>query len=356
METITKKRDKSIDTLRGFAIMIMLFANLIGHIAPVDTHPVWTRYFNSIAAPLFILLVGYMIAYTSELKGHTLIYYLKRGGLMLVTAALIDMLCWQTIPFITYDVLYLIGFSIPVVYLYHKLSIPYKLLIFSVIIICTPLLQSVFGYTDFPGEMSLTGELTLKVKNPTPVLNHFLIDGWFPIFPWLAFSFLGSLLKDLESKSQLLFSNTMLILFAVTTLIGYLWFSRVDFSNVITDRNGYTELFYPATLSFMFMVISFILLVWNIVKRIEGRSFLFPAEVFGNVSLFIYILHTVLISMIVDTMFYDSVTDTITGNFTTAVLFYFLLLLVCFIPALLLRWIKKKYKIQNYFFRFYFGG
>lgn len=349
-------RDKTVDILRGIAIITMLCANVIGYVAPVETHPLWTRYYNSIAAPLFIILAGYMVAYTSENKGYTLSYYVKRGLLMLFTAALVDVACWMIYPFITYDVLYLIGFSIPLVYLFHKLDIRIKAVIILLIIAITPLLQYWFGYTYFPGEKDLYGELAVEVENQTSILQHFLIDGWFPVFPWLAFSLLGSLIKDMQNKFSDFYNVKFLIIALVGVIGGFIWLNYLDYHNIIEDREGYTELFYPVRLSYILLSVSFVFFLWIAVKKIETWKIFYPARVFGEVSLFVYILHSALIGWIIYPYFYDETADTFTGNFTTAMLVYVLLMLACFTPALLLKWIKKKYKIKNYLFRFYFGG
>ncbi len=359
MTTVVEKsrnRDKTIDILRGIAIITMLCANVIGYVAPVETHPIWTRFYNSIAAPLFIILAGYMVAYTSDIKGYNFNYFIKRGLLMLLTAALVDVVCWLIYPFLTYDVLYLIGFSIPLVYLFHKLDIRAKAVIILLIFAITPLLQHWFGYTYFPRETDLTGEVAVELENQTSVLQHFLIDGWFPVFPWLAFSFVGSFIKELQDKASDFYNMKYLLLSLVGVIVGFVWLYFFDYSNIIEDREGYTELFYPVRLSYVLLAISFVFFLWIAIKKIESWKVFYPAKVLGEVSLFVYILHSALIGWIIYPYFYDEAADTFIGSFATAMFVYLLLLLACFIPALILKWIKKKYKIKNYLFRFYFGG
>jgi len=116
------KRDISIDIIRGIAIFIMLGANVVGYVTSCTLHPMWFNILSSFAAPLFILLSGYMVAINSAKKHDSLSYYLLRGGMMILTAALVDVLIWHLIPFATFDVLYIIGLGMPVVYLLEKKS------------------------------------------------------------------------------------------------------------------------------------------------------------------------------------------------------------------------------------------
>jgi len=109
-------RDLTIDILRGLAIFTMLCANAIGYVTPSSEHPVWIKFYGSFAAPLFILLAGYMASMGLVQKGYPFSYYMKRGLMVILTAVVIDTLIWEILPFTTFDVLYVIGFSLPLIY------------------------------------------------------------------------------------------------------------------------------------------------------------------------------------------------------------------------------------------------
>jgi hypothetical protein len=63
------------------------------------------------AAPVFIIMSGFMVAYIRE--KHVYGYFLLKGFFILLLAAFIDIFANKIKPFEGFDVLYLIGFSIP---------------------------------------------------------------------------------------------------------------------------------------------------------------------------------------------------------------------------------------------------
>lgn len=120
-----------------------------------------------------------------------------RGVLLLVIASLLDSLNFGDYPLISFDVLYLIAFSIPLSFGFHQLKLLPQVVIVTLIIIITPLLQKLLGYTDIPIDIPIFPEkersIDLIAEIPT-IFKHWLIDGWFPLFPWLSFSFIGVIL------------------------------------------------------------------------------------------------------------------------------------------------------------------
>lgn len=168
----------------------MVAANL-GGLVLMEPHPFWFRIYGTFAAPLFIMVSGMMVAHTAAATDRKLKYYLIRGGMVIAAGALLDIAVWQMYPFISMDVLYLIGISLPIAYLTARFASVYQCGIALAIVLMSPLLQHVLGYADYPAEISLLGEVT-RASNHTSILNHWLVDGWFPIFPWTAFAILGS--------------------------------------------------------------------------------------------------------------------------------------------------------------------
>jgi len=194
-------RDTTIDTLRGLAIFTMVAANMATEVF-AEPHPFWLRAYGSFAAPLFILLAGMMVVFTSQSKGHGFKYFLARGAMVITVGALIDVLIWKVYPFTAFDVLYLIGISIPIAYLFIGLNTLSRWGIIFLIFLATPLMQHIFGYSEYPTEVYLWGEEVVSVTSQTGILNHWMVDGWFPLFPWLGFSLLWVNLALLRWKSQ----------------------------------------------------------------------------------------------------------------------------------------------------------
>ena len=105
-------RDDGIDALRGLAIVTMVASHLARELL-VQPHPLALRAYGSLAAPLFVTLAGLMVAQTCSAKGYPLGHYIRRGGLILLLAAAVDLGLWGLYPMVGVDVLYLIGVAVP---------------------------------------------------------------------------------------------------------------------------------------------------------------------------------------------------------------------------------------------------
>ena len=183
-------RDGTIDILRGLAIFAMIASNSASYLL-AEPHPFGLRLYGSFAAPMFILLSGFMVAYSTEQKNLEFKYFFTRGLIIIGIGAFIDIAIFKSYPFTSFDVLYTIGLSLPVAYLFLKISNKWNrwglvLAIFAL----TPLLQKLLGYTDYPTIITFPFNIPVVPDYPTNIANHLLIDGWFPLFPWLGFSLL----------------------------------------------------------------------------------------------------------------------------------------------------------------------
>jgi hypothetical protein len=54
--------------------------------------------------------------------------------------------------------------------------------------------------------------------------------------------------------------------------------------------------------------------------------------------------------------FTDPKKDEVTGSLGESLVVYGLVTIVCFLAALALHFVKRRWKIRNFFFRFYFGS
>ena len=144
MTELQKQRLQWVDVLRGIAILFMIPANL--STLWEASHPMWFRLMGSFAAPTFILLSTAMVSFNSA--KHSFKYYIERGFIILSVGILIDIALWKMLPFMSYDVLYFIGLSLPIAYLVRNLSSKLLLTIGFVILLLTPLLENYFGYHE----------------------------------------------------------------------------------------------------------------------------------------------------------------------------------------------------------------
>ncbi len=343
-----RNRDSTIDILRGVAIFTMVAANMAPTVL-VSPHPLLFRFYGSFAAPLFILVSGMMVVFTAQTKGHGLRYFLLRGAMIVTMGALIDVLIWRIIPFTTVDVLYLIGISLPLAYLFSRLGTLHRWIIVIFIFLATPLLQTYFGYTDYPTEFFLSGQPTIIIANQTGILNHWLIDGWFPIFPWLGFSLLGvniAALRWNKLHSNLGKNNISLIGLGILAFGAILWWLH---PGSLLTRAGYSELFYPPTIGYIVTAIGIIVILFSIVDRNPSLLAYKPLQLLGESALFMYILHLVLIEYVI-------------AQIEPPQIFQFYLLTYIILSSFLisiaygLKILKSRWKEKPFIIRFLLGG
>ncbi len=289
------KRDRTIDILRGLAIFAMIGANMI----PVllrGTPPFFLRLYGSFAAPMFIFLSGMMVSFASDKGNRRAAYFSKRTVMLLILGALLDAFVVGIYPFMTFDVLYLIGISMFLTYLFGKIKPGMKYVIIILIFAAAPLLQKVFGYYKVPLEMYLWESGRNASISPGRILRQWLIDGWFPIFPWLGFAFLGSIGWDIRRKYKS-FSNLPVIFTGLIILITgeILW---NIYPGQLYIRNGYSELFYPPTPGFIITSIGIIIILFYIIDLKNDLSIYTPFSILGRHSLQIYVIHLVLIGIL----------------------------------------------------------
>jgi hypothetical protein len=276
----------SIDIIRGFAILIMIFANAYPYLYPVEYCPKLLRLLFSSAAPIFIFLSGVSLRLAQE-NGKEIKSLILRAFQILFFAIIIDMLIWSISPFITMDVLYLISYSLLLTILLISFSDKIKLITAIVIVIFISVTNNYYNFelNEIPlGRFFSENSLFL-------FLHHVFIDGWFPVFPWTGFTILGYLIcKNRITLSK--YSNYML-LSGITFIFGFSLLYNLELVNLNPIRDGYTEIFYPVSIPFLFYIFGLFLLITPLFNfNLWGFSLV---SLFGKFSLPIYFIHTFLI-------------------------------------------------------------
>lgn len=304
MSSSPPDRDAAADVIRGLAIFTMIAANLAGH-SLTQPHPFPLRLYGSFAATMFIFVAGMMVAYGSQ--RHTLGYFVKRGALIVLVGAGIDAALWRVYPFTTFDVLYLIGFSLPIAALVSRLR-PLAISCLSVLIVlASPLLRAAFGYTAYPMEIAFGGELPSLGQAVPKIISHWLVDGFFPIFPWTATMLFGvafGLQRRWKESFRDCFNPSMMIPTAALLVVGCA--SWVLSPGALLVRDGYSELFYPPTTGHFVTALGVVGLGFVLLDGIGNSPALWFLRVLGRHSLAIYIAHLVIIdalARLADTMF-----------------------------------------------------
>lgn len=325
-------RLSSIDIIRGFAILIMIFANAYPYLYPFEYCPKLLRLLFSSAAPVFIFLSGVSLRLAQE-NGKEIKSLILRAIQILFFAIIIDIFIWSISPFITMDVLYLISFSLLFTIFLISFSDKIKLIIAIGIVLFMAVTNNYYNFEL--NEISLDrffSENSLFLS-----LHHVFIDGWFPVFPWTGFTILGYLIcKNRLALSK--FSNYML-LSGSTFIIGFSLLYSFALVNSNPIRDGYTEIFYPVTIPFLFYVIGLFFVITSLFNFNLRAFSLF--SLLGKLSLPIYFIHIFLIKFYIP-FFLQSADHFNKFIFLSGILSLYVIIFVCvfFIKSLATK-IKK---------------
>ena len=274
-------RNQHIDSMRSLAIIIMLTANTTPYLITSDV-PFVFRAICSFAAPLFTFLSGYTFA----LNGSRSNGYLS-GIYVLLSAVIVDVVAWGIPPFQTFDVLYVIALGQMVLAVMKRLPSWCLVCIALLIMILPTLLQTVYRF-----ELSDPNWNSFRFN-----AYRWAFDGWFPIFPWLSFPIMGYL--SLEWKNRIPANAWSSVLTGCVFLGGFMFVSLEKSHQPF--RDGYVEIFYPATLAYLLVAFGFCyLLLFGLSKPLSMTSKVLDGiNVLGRHSMFVYILHALLIAQIV---------------------------------------------------------
>jgi uncharacterized membrane protein len=340
-------RDTSIDIARGLAIFIMVPANMSA-VSYAEPHPLSFRIFSSLAAPLFIFIAGIMVASSSVRRHYGLSHFVLRGGLLIIVATLIDVLIWGIVPFNSFDVLYVIGIATPLIYLFTRLHPKMQLTGILLVIGISPVIQHFFGYAEKFAEPLLSSTTIRAISTHSEhngPLHHLFIDGWFPLLPWLAIMWVGSLA-----------AQTFL---APTALEGYRKVGNLGLALVSTGiplwiygpgphyvRSGYSEMFYPPTPGFLITALGFNCIVIRVVRFPRVAELSMPLRFLGESPLFVYIIHCAVIAFLIDRYF-------VRCSFALFTLINFITLAFLFMTGLGINRLKQRWTQRPLIVRFF---
>jgi uncharacterized membrane protein len=355
MTATSTERYRWIDQIRGLAIILMIPANLAPYLA--EPHPLWFRILGSYSAPTFIMLSAGMVILTSH--KHDLAYYLKRALTIMAVGVLLDSLLWKICPFTSFDVLYTISISLPVIYFCRNQKTRVILLFSCLVFLGAILLQTYAGYHKEAYEIYWN---EFALPQLPRLLQSWFIDGWFPIFPWVGFSLLGAVLfraifyhpEHVHFKSLLAGGAILLVIGYTLLFVPIHGLINLANGNIIASRDDYSEIFYPPSWPYLISAIGTVLFITAIFLKISKRSFLSIMGFYGRFSMLIYLLHQALGALALKPLIAMSGAETIANGwvfFLANLCVFAIISLICGLIELL----KKKYPPRNVLLTVLFG-
>lgn len=288
------QRNAVFDVIRGFAVLLMVFANSASLYSGVEM-PLLIRIICSMAAPLFIMVSGFMVS--QIIHKHHFRYFAIKGAFILFVAVCIDIFIIGIKPFEGFDVLYLIGLAVPIAAMmtrYHEKVICALMII---ILLLDHLLLHYFGYKDVePHVVSLSN---LFILPEISSIHYWLISGWFPVFPWLGYTLAGVLLGKLYQKAakeqMILFNHTHYLLGSVVILLIGLAM-MITFPAAMKPRMGYFEIYYPMSTGVFIMLLGLSSIFMSIAYFAQhNRLITLLIRPLGVSVLTLYMLHFIVI-------------------------------------------------------------
>jgi hypothetical protein len=285
-------RSHSLDLIKGIAVLVMIFANTsIYFFNFIDFN--FIRLICSFAAPVFLILTGYFTQMNLLKRDVNKSILISRALQILSIAVFIDMFFWGTIPFVTYDILYLIAFSqLILIFIDFKYYIFLFLLILFGSFILPYLISYRFEIDEKPIQLF---DIFTKIANANPIKRLFY-DGWFPILPWLAFVLLGAF----TFSHKLFFTKySPHFLFLGLSLFAFTYFVIVD--QVYPIRNFYLELWYPLKNILLLIPFSVFFIIAGLIDNRFNRPIpvLNIFIILAKNSFFAYILNSFLMSLVI---------------------------------------------------------
>lgn len=331
------RRDISIDIVRGLAVFAMVGANM----GPVlsNPHSQLFRYYGSFAAPTFVTLAGMMAAFAAIQSkiGCGLSYFMKRGLFVCLMGAILD--CLEgLVPFLTVEVLYLIGFTIPISFAISSRSIKWNLVALFIIFFMTPIVQFTLGYAPNVISIKIGDWSMFNAENLRAIVKHWVVDGWFPAFPWLGYGIFGVVLAKLrwtQDQPHRPF-NSLAWVSGGALLIAVGLVSMHFFPGMLFEREGFSELFYPATLGFLSLSIGVIISAISLVDYSVDLKVWSLVRPLGEASLFVYLSHNLVIVLV-----FEKLWNNLSAN-------QYLALYGCLIGSLMMAtWLIRQIKLQT---------
>lgn len=285
----------SIDALRGVAVLFMILQHVtywFCNTAKGKDVILVTGALGGLAAPIFVTLSGLgatFLAHRRENCDKTLVL---RGAIIVAYGYLLNFLTPHWFDMASWYVLHMIGLALMTTPLLRRIRTPMLLVLFVVVLVSTILIQ-----TGLNTPFRLFNEDMASPSKPGGLLRFIIAEGFFPVFPWLAFAIAGMISGRwlLADKGKKLWWFGLLLIGAMGALSAlYYLIPELTRSTSFIRFFRLFPTFYPAmmpiTLFLIGITIIFINLSITLDKKFPLRSSNFMVCL-GRASLTILIVH-----------------------------------------------------------------
>lgn len=301
-------RYSSIDILRMIAIFVMVFVHFAENLSGVYLS------ITGLGAPLFTFLSG--LSYRLWVNGleargtseeEISKRSIRRGLFVFVVGFGFNIFVWLPEDTFNWDVLTFIGFALLLLNVMRRLPLPIPILVAIVAVLVSPVLRERADYHAYWVNDYFECDLTMS-----EVLTGFVSTGYFPIFPWLAYSLAGlvtgSLLFNASRKASEQQEGsgaepsgwkTSLVGAAIMTTAVILLTVRPYLPETISQKVLGGWKMFPPTIEYVLATIGMAMLLFGLLHRsvdlnpntVRYKGWLSIAKTFSRYSFTIYVLH-----------------------------------------------------------------
>ncbi len=297
----------SIDILRAIAILLMIQVHFVSNLSPRQSAAAGlydlSTILGMIPAPIFSFLVGFSLWLwlmretqrgipETRLRKTTF----RRGVFLFVSGLAFATFIWLPVSVFDWDILTFLGAATIIVYLFRHLSSRWIFTTIIFVLLISPWLRSASGYAAHWQGSEYLYDFTVR-----DVIMGFLLEGYFPLLPWISFPLLGLALgKYYSSNADGSQFTGWRLPAAGLILIGY----ALTGGLLLPSGNPFWEAylgeitFYPASTTFVSAAMGIVILAfWGLYRHFDNsqkprHGFMLPFwRRYSRFSLTTYILH-----------------------------------------------------------------
>jgi len=289
------QRKMYIDVLKSIAILCMVEVHISAELAPANISKnsflaLIVASIGGLAAPLFITLSGWGVHHslTNKMKNNTnkynIIYWMiSRSTFLLFCQLIVNLIANHVFEWYTPGVLSLLAIctilSVPL----SKISTHKKIILLSLLFF-TPISNSIFF------NMNGNWNFIINADNPSEWFERLIFNGTYPLFPWITFFILGSILHEASASLN---KKITLIGFSISLFfIIYAFITNTEWALTTGDA---LLTFFPASIAFIITANTTVLITFIFLEKYESKfqknPFVESFSKIGNLSLTIYLLH-----------------------------------------------------------------